>query len=111
MLGTDLHLLAMDPDLRGAVLKDPSERSLRLEADEENGGLVPPEPRLQVMPDAARLAHAAGRDDDVKAVNAIDGLALLDGLREADPSGLERLHEVGAVSEFSGMPLEDGAGF
>ena len=62
------------------------------------------------MPDAARLAHAAGRNDDVEAVNAVDGLALLDTLREADPSGLERLHQVGAVPEFSGMPLEDGAG-
>ena len=93
-MGADFDLLAMDPDLRGAILKDPSERSLRLEADEENGGLVPPEPRLQVMPDAARLAHAAGRNDDVEAVNAVDGLALLDGLREADPSGLERLNQV-----------------
>jgi hypothetical protein len=83
---------------------------LGLESDEENGGFVPPEPRLQVMPDPARLAHAACRDDDVEAVNAIDGLALLDGLREADPSGLERLHQIGAVPEFPGMPLEDGAG-
>ncbi len=62
------------------------------------------------MPDPARLAHAAGRNDDVEAVNAIDRLALLDALREADPSGLERLDQVGAVPEFSRMPLEDGAG-
>src|SRR6478735_7579681 len=110
-VGSDLHLLTVDPNLGGAVLKDPSERSLRLEPDEENGRLVPPEPVLQVMPDATRLAHAAGRDDDVETVNAVDSLALLDGLREANPSGLERLHQGGAVPELPGMAFENCAGF
>ena len=45
------------------------------------------------MADAAGLAHPTRSDDDVEAVDAVDGLALLDGLCEA-AFAVERTQEL-----------------
>ena len=61
----------------------PPERALRLEADQQHGGLGVPQPALEMVADTAGVAHAAGGDDDVEAGELGDRLALLDRLGAA----------------------------
>src|SRR5581483_6593326 len=79
----DLDLLALYPHRLCAIVQESPKRALRLEADQQHGSFTPPQPKLQMMPDATGLAHAASRDDDVKAVQPGDRLALVDRLGES----------------------------
>ena len=83
MRGGDLDLLALDPHRVGALLQEAAERAIGLIADQQHGAVAPAQPALEMMADAAGVAHAAGGDDDVKAVEPRDRLALVDGLGEA----------------------------
>ena len=80
--GRNSNLFALDAHGLYAVLKKPSKRALRLEANQKNGGTTVPQPSFKMMSDAACLAHSARRYDDVKAGKLCDRLALVDRLGE-----------------------------
>ena len=65
---------------------------------------------LQMMADAARLAHAAGRDDDAEAGEAGERLGILHALGRAHVGRGEGAGEIAAVLQFPGMLGEDGGG-
>ena len=73
-LGVYGDILAEQPDLLHAVQQCPSQRALGLIARDKNDVLRYPEVVLQVVPDAARVAHTAGRQDDLGARIAVDRL-------------------------------------
>ena len=76
--GPHLDLLAMDLDRWGAIFKEASEGARGLEADQQDGGIGLEQVVLEMMADAAGLAHAARRDNDVEAREAGNGLTLID---------------------------------
>lgn len=86
-----------------------TERPLRLEADEQDRRGTAPQPFLQMMPYASRIAHAACCDHDMKAAEAVDGLALLDGFREPDLAILQGLEQGVTVGHVARVFLEDPA--
>ena len=57
---------------RSAVHQRPPERTLRLVADKEDGALFTPQVMLQMVLDPAGLAHAAGRQNDLRHPVVID---------------------------------------
>ena len=57
---------------RSAVHQRPPERALRLVADKEDGALFTPQVMLQMVLDPAGLAHAAGRQNDLRHPVVID---------------------------------------
>ena len=101
--GGHLDLVALDPHRLGAVLEKSAERAVGLKADQQHGGLVVPQPALEVMPDAAGVAHAAGGDDDVKAGQLRDRLAFVDGLGEAQMRRVEQAVDVDGRIEACGV--------
>src|SRR5512143_485697 len=62
--GPHRNLLAPNRDPLCMVYYPPAQRSLRLEPDEDDAALRPPQVVLQMMPDTPPFAHAAARDDD-----------------------------------------------
>ena len=78
-LGGDADVFAKELDLLRALDDLAAERALGLIADEEDGGLFAPEVVLQMVADAAGVAHAAGGEDDLGRLIEVDGLALLGG--------------------------------
>jgi hypothetical protein len=62
-----LDLVALDSNGLGAILKKPAESAMGLKADQEHGGPVVPQPMFEMMANAAGVAHAACRDNDMKA--------------------------------------------
>src|SRR5215217_3331227 len=56
------------------------------------------------MPDASRVAHAAGCDYDVKACQFRDGLAFLDRFGEAQMRRVQQAIDVGVRIEARTMP-------
>ena len=93
---TWLDVLAHDAHARSPVLQNAPQGALRLVADEEHRRFLPPQPSPEVVTDAPGLAHPARGDDDVEAVDAIDSLALLDALCEADPGRVQGAPQRGA---------------
>ena len=79
---------------------------LRLKADQQHGGALVPQPALEMMPDAAGVAHAAGRDDDVEAGQLGDRLAFVDRLGEAQMRRAEQAVDVDLAVEARGMFAE-----
>ena len=102
----DLDLLALDAHRLGALLQKAAERAMGLIADQQHGAVPPAQPALQMMTDAAGVAHAAGGDDDVKAVQPGDRLALVDGLGEAQLRGIEQPLDIDAAIEIGGVAAE-----
>jgi hypothetical protein len=65
-----------------------------------------PEPVLEVMADAARVAHAAGGDDDEETAQPVDRLGIFHAFGSMQQPGIERMQQVAAVFQFVGMPHE-----
>ena len=65
---------------------------------------------LEMVADAARLAHAGCRDDDAEAAEAGERLRILDALRDAHVRRGEGAAEIAAVLQFAGVLDEDGGG-
>ena len=61
----DGDLLAEQLHMVRPVQDAPAQGALRLVAHEQDGGLRPPEVVLQMVADAARVAHAGGGYDDL----------------------------------------------
>ena len=97
--GGDLDLVALDADGLGAVDQKAPERSLRLEADQQYGAGPVPQPALEMVADASGIAHAAGRNDDVKPGQLRDRLALVDRLREPQMRRTQQPVEIDARSK------------
>ena len=90
-LGVHGNILAEQPHLLHPVQQRPPQRALGLIARDEDDIFRHPEIVLQMVPDAARVAHAAGRQDDLGARIAVDGLGLLDRdrkLQSGAPDGV-----------------------
>ncbi len=83
---------------------------LRLVADQQHGGPIVPEPAFQMVPDPAGIAHAARRDDDVKAGQLCDRFALVDGFGEAQVVRIEQAIDVDGGIETRGVASEDLGG-
>src|SRR5687768_12184926 len=75
--GAHLDLFALDAHALGSVGQEPAERAGSLEACEEDGGVGLPQVVLEMVANAARLAHAAGGDDGVEAGKTVQGFRLL----------------------------------
>ena len=75
--GAHGDFLAHDFHHLGAALQDIAKRTGGLEAHQKNRGAGLEQVVLQVVADAARVTHAAGGNDDAKAGELCDGLAVL----------------------------------
>ena len=107
----DFELLALNPDRGRPVLKDAAQRSLSLKTDEQDSRLVPPEPVLEAVPNATRIAHSTGGNDDMELAQAIERLALLHRLGEVDIPGVEAADEVFARIKVRRVLGKDTARF
>src|SRR4051812_23033132 len=99
----NLDFVPLDAAGRRTVEQNAPECSLSLEANHEDGGFLAPEPILQPMTDAARLAHPARGDDNVKLVKPVESLTLLNALGEADVMRGEGPDQRGTLVHFGGM--------
>ena len=72
-----LYGLVEKLDAFRTVHQDSAQGSHRLIADEKHRALRSPEVVLQVMANAARVAHTAGRDDHLRCLILIDGDGVL----------------------------------
>ena len=99
----DLDLVALDTDGLGAVDEKPAERSLGLETDQQHGGPGVPQPVPEMMPDTPGVAHAAGGDDDMKAGQLGNRLALIDRLGEPQLRRVQQPAEVDLGIEAFGV--------
>ncbi len=68
--GGNRHIIAHDAHHSRSRLQHAPERPFRLIADEKHAGAPIRQPVAQMVPDAARITHAAGRNDDVEALEA-----------------------------------------
>ena len=90
--------------------------ALPLEAHEEHGALRPPEVVLQVVADAARVAHAGGGDDDLGGPVLVEGLGLLAGFRGVKVGEAEHVRALAhqpnrvVVHIAPEVPVKDGRG-
>jgi len=89
-LGPDGDLLAEELHRRDAVDEPPAQAAFRLEAHEDHGTLRPPQVVLQVVADAAGVAHAGGGNDDAGGLVLIEGPGFLAGL--GDLQGSHQYH-------------------
>ena len=99
----DLDLVTLNTDGLGAVDEEPAQRALRLEADQQYGGPAVPKPVSEMVPDTPGIAHAAGGDDDVKAGQLGDPLALVDRLGEPQLRGVQQPAHVDRGIEAFGV--------
>ena len=74
--------IALNADRRGTILKNAPECPGCLIAGQQKRRLLLPKPALQMVTDAARIAHAAPRHDDLETADIPDGPALIFGFRE-----------------------------
>ena len=114
-LAVDGDILVEQGDLLCAVPELSAERADCLIAHEEHHALFSPEIVLQVMADAAGLAHAARGDDQLRLPVKVDGLALLRADGEHDAGAHQRIdpaveHAAGRGVEVSPVALEEDAG-
>ena len=100
-LGPDGDILAKELDRFGPLQQPPAQGALPLIAHEHHGALGPPEVVLQVVADAAGVAHAGGGDDNFGGLVVVEGPGLLGALGEG---------EAGEGKEVF-APLNDGDGF
>ena len=90
-LGVDLHILAKQPHLVGALQQGASQRAGGLVAHKQDGAFLTPEVVLEVVADAASIAHARRRDDDLGGGVGIDGNGVLLGLADAQSGEGQRV--------------------
>ena len=115
-LGVDGDLLAEELHLIGALQQGTAQRALTLEAHEHDGGLTAPQVVLQVVADAARVAHTGGRDDHLGGGVHVQSLGLLAGLRHPQIGEVEHmgavLHQLQSVLVQIAVEVahEDGSG-
>ena len=88
--GPDGDLLTEELDRFDAVQQAAAQRALALVAHKDHGGLLPPQVVLEVVADAARVAHAGGRDDDLGHLVHVQGLGLFAGLGDVEAGELEK---------------------
>ena len=81
--GVDLNRLAEQLDLLGAVHQTAAQRAVALIAHKQHGAFLAPQVVLQVVTDAAGIAHAAGGDDHLGLLVHIQGLGIVRGDRQA----------------------------
>ena len=96
-----LHLngLAEQLDRGGALDEGAAQSAHCLIAYEQDGALRPPQVVLEVMADAACLAHAAGRQDDLRRAVGVDHTGLVTGHGDPQPrhvDGVDALFQQGA---------------
>ena len=101
--GGHLDLVALDSNGLGAILKKPAEGAMRLKADQEHGGPVVPQPMFEMMANAAGVAHAACRDNDMKAGQFCDRFAFVDCLGESEMWRVEQAIDVDIPIEASSV--------
>ena len=77
---------------RGTFQQGAAQRAHRLIAHEQNGALRPPQIVLEVVADAACLAHTAGREDDLWHAVCIDHAGFITGHRDAQPREGDRIN-------------------
>jgi len=87
--GAHGDVLAHDPHRLAPLGQQRAERALRLITHQQHGGFRLAEQPLEVVAHPARVAHAAGGDDDRARAHPLDGLALLHRLGEAQPGMVE----------------------
>ena len=98
-----LDLVALDSNGLGAILKKPAESAMGLKADQEHGGPVVPQPMFEMMANAAGVAHAACRDNDMKAGQFCDRFAFVDCLGESEMWRVEQAIDVDIPIEASSV--------
>ena len=96
-----LHLdgLAEQLDRGGPLDEGAAQGAHCLIAYEQDGALRPPQVVLEVMTDAACLAHAAGRQDDLGRAVSVDHTGLITGHGDPQPrhpDGVDALFQQGA---------------
>ena len=89
-----LDFITLNSDRLGAVDEKPAKGSLGLETDQQHRRPRIPQPAPEMVPDPSGVAHAAGGDDDVKAGQLGDRLALVHGLGEAQMRRVEQAANV-----------------
>ena len=114
-LGLHLDGLAEELDVRCPLQQGAAQRAHGLIAHEEDGALLPPEVVLEVVADTARLAHSAGRDDDLGHGVGVDGAGLVAGdadLQARELDGVDALGQqgVGLLVEAGGVGILEDAG-
>ena len=91
-----VHRNVLTKELHGfcPVLQLPAERALRLIAYEQNDAFLAPQVVLQMVADPARLAHAAGGENDLGLRVGVDELGFVGGngqLQPVEPDGVDAL--------------------
>jgi len=97
----------MNPHALRAAADEVAQRPRHLVADEQDGRIGTPEMILQVVLDAAGIAHAGARNDDGAAADAADRLALFDALDHVQGRSAERIFLGLFDLEFACVALED----
>ena len=113
-----LHLdgLAKQLDRGGPLDEGAAQGAHCLIAYEQDGALRPPQVVLEVVADAACLAHAAGRQDDLRRAVSVDHTGLVTGHGDPQPrhpDGVDALFQQGAgllVEAVRVGVLEDAGG-
>lgn len=93
-LGPDRHVLAEQLHGGHPVQQGPAQGARGLEAHEHHGTVRPPQVILQMVADAARVAHTGGGDDDLGGVVLVQGLGLVHGLRQMQAREVEHMGAV-----------------
>ena len=91
-------------DLRSSIDQGAAQRAHRLIAHEQNGALRPPQVVLEVVADAARVAHAGGGDDDLGGLVHVEQLGLLAGGGHAQAGEGEQ--PLAALDQLDGLLVE-----
>ena len=114
--GPDGDLLAEELHALRSLQQLAAQGALSLEAHEEDCTFRTPEVVLQVVPDAARVAHAGGGDDDLGGPVLVQGLGLLAALRGVEVGEAEHVlalshqpHRV-VVHVAPKVPVKNGCG-
>ena len=93
-LGPDGYLLTEQLHTGSAVQQGTAQRTGRLEAHEHDAALRPPQVILQVVPDAACVAHTGGGQDHLGGAVHIQQLGLLHRLRQVQAGEAEHMGAV-----------------
>ena len=105
-LGLHLDLLAEQLDPVDPLHQGAAQGAHRLVAHKEDGAFLPPEVVLQVVADAAGVAHPAGRKDDLGGRVRVDRPGLVAG--DADPQPRERDGVGAGVQQGLGLGVKAG---
>ena len=102
--GVDGDLLTEELDALGALQQTAAQRALTLIAHKDHGGLGAPQIVLQVVANAAGIAHAGGGDDDLGALVGVQGLGLLGRLGQGQAGEGEQV--LSALYHFDGLLVQ-----